>query len=510
MKINIIGGGVSGLTAGIYLQMNGFETHIFEKHSIPGGLCTSWEKGDYTFDSCAHWILGSDTGSSFYKIWSEILDMKKIEFHNHDIRVEVGTKEHANKYGEKNFKLYTNLTALENYMIDLAPEDAKEIKKFIKPMRIMQKFDLPPIMDELPFFQSLLRSIKMAKYLEFLYWFLKIKNFTNYTYAKKFKNSFLRESFELLYDGEEVNMMVLTMPLSVFDKKSAGYPIGGSMAFAKKIEETYVKLGGTMHYKTPVKKIITEDGIAKGLLVRNDLKHFSDLTLSAADWNFTAFDALDGKFVDQHMQDSRDLKNMEVFYSVMQFSFGIGKDLSEWPHFFRTPMEEPLISPDGSSYPRFEVHIYNYDNTLAPKGKTSVTVSYYTTNRDFWIDARKNDRPKYRQAKEEFTKKIIDLLDKTLGGIKDSIEVIDIATPATFQRYTGNWKGSTQGWLPGKNLLAKSPVGFKFPGLKNFYYSSHWNQPGGGLPIAIKTGRDVAKLICKEHNVIFKVLPQTK
>ena len=171
---------------------------------------------------------------------------------------------------------------------------------------------------------------------------------------------------------------------------------------------------------------------------------------------------------------------------------------------------EPLISPDGSSYPRFEVHIYNYDNTLAPKGKTSVTVSYYTTNREFWIDARKNDRPKYRQAKEEFTKKIIDLLDKTLGGVKDSIEVIDIATPATFQRYTGNWKGSTQGWLPGKNLLAKSPVGFKFPGLKNFYYSSHWNQPGGGLPIAIKTGRDVAKLICKEYNVKFTVSPQTK
>ena len=45
--------------------------------------------------------------------------------------------------------------------------------------------------------------------------------------------------FEMLYDGEEVNMMVLTMPLSVFDKKSAGYPIGGSLEFAKKIEETY-------------------------------------------------------------------------------------------------------------------------------------------------------------------------------------------------------------------------------------------------------------------------------
>ena len=74
-------------------------------------------------------------------------------------------------------------------------------------------------------------------------------------------------------------------------------------------------------------------------------------------------------------------------------------------------------------------------------------------------------------------------------------------------RYTNNWKGSTQGWLPGKNLLAASPVDFTLPGLKNFYYSSHWNQPGGGLPIAIKTGRDIAKHICKINKKAFVTIP---
>lgn len=504
MKINIIGAGVSGLTAGCYLQMNGFQTEIFEKHSIPGGLCTSWKKGEYTFDGCAHWILGSDKGSSFYKLWSEVLNMKKMRFHNHDVRVEVGLKNNVNKYGEKTFKLYTNLDKLQAYLIDLAPEDTKTIHEFIKPMRIMQKFDLPPIMDDLPFLKSMIRGIKMMRYMEFLYWFLKIKNETNFTFAKKFKNAFLKESFELLYDQEEVNLLILQMPLSVFDQKSAGYPIGGSLAFAKKIEETYLSLGGKMHYNTPVKKIITENGVATSILVRNNIIHYSDITLSAADWHYTVFDALDGKFVDQKMRDLKDLKKLEVFFSVIQFSFGINKDLSDFPHFSRVPLDEDLVSPDGTVYNRLEVHVYNYDPTFAPKGKTSVVVSFYTTKREFWIDARKSDRPKYRAAKTEFTNKIIELLEKRIGGIKDKIEVMDMATPATFQRYTNNWKGSTQGWLPGKNLLAPSPVGFKLPGLKNFYYSSHWNQPGGGLPIAIKTGRDVAKAICKENKVKFK------
>ncbi len=503
MKINIIGAGISGLTAGIYLQRSGFDTEIFEKHSIPGGLCTSWKKGEYIFDSCAHWILGSDKGSSFYKIWNELLDMENIEFYNHDIRVEVGVKDNINKYGSKIFKLYTNLTRLEKYMIDLAPEDTRAIRQFIKPMRIMQKFDLPPIMDDIRFFPSVLRGIKMMRYLEFVYWFMKLKNKTNYTYAKRFKNAFLRESFELLYDGDEVNMMVLTLPLSVFDKKSAGYPIGGSMAYAKKIEETYTAAGGNVHYNTPVKKILTEDGVATGLLVRNQVTHLSDITVSAADWNFTVFNALDGQFVNKEMMDLRNLKLNEVFFSVMQFSFGIDKDLSEYPHFFRFPLDNELVSPDGTVYNRFEIHIYNYDPTVAPKGKTSVTVSFYTKKADFWIDIRKNNRPGYRAAKDELTQQIIGILDQKLGGIKDLIEEIDVATPATFLRYTNNWKGSTQGWLNGKNILEKSPVGFHLPGLKNFYYSSHWNQPGGGLPIAIKTGRDVAKEICKAHKVKF-------
>lgn len=506
MKINIIGAGVSGLTAGCYLQMNGFETEIFEKHSIPGGLCTSWKKGDYTFDGCIHWILGSDKGSSFYKMWTEILDMKKINFHNHDIRLQVDLKNNVNKYGQNTFHLYTDINQLQKYLLDLSPEDEKPIKKIIKSMRIMQKFDLPPVMDDLPLFQSMIRGIKMMRYLEFLYWFLRLKNETNFTFAKQLKNPFLKESFEMLYDGNEVSMFVLTMPLSSFDQKSAGYPIGGSLNFAKKIEESYLKLGGKIHYNTPVKKINTENGIAKSLLVRNNKIHEADIILSATDWHYTAFEALDGKFVDDKMLKLKDLKDLEVFYSVIQFSFGINADLSHVPHFSRFPLENALLSPDGTSYERMEVHVYNYDPTFAPEGKTSVVVSYYTKNADYWIELRKNDRAAYREKKKEFSDKVIDLLDKRLGGIKDKLEVTDMATPATFHRYTNNWKGSTQGWLPSSNMLAPSPVKYTFPGLKNFYFSSHWNQPGGGLPIAIKTGRDVAKIICKKNKKTFRTL----
>lgn len=64
-KILIIGGGVAGLTAGIYAQLNGYQATILEMHDKPGGQLIAWERQDYRFDYCLHWLVGSDHGRLF-------------------------------------------------------------------------------------------------------------------------------------------------------------------------------------------------------------------------------------------------------------------------------------------------------------------------------------------------------------------------------------------------------------------------------------------------------------
>ncbi len=506
IKINIIGAGISGLCSGCYLQMNGFETQIFEKHSIPGGLCTSWDKGEFTIDGCAHWILGSDKGSGFYYMWSELLDLESIPFHHHEIRIHVEVKNSADKYGNKIFKVYNDLNKLREYMHDLSPEDAGVTNAFINDIRELQKYELPPVMNKLPLIPSIIRSIRMTKYLKFLVTLNRQRKVSNYDLAKKFKNPFLRESFELLYDGQEVKMLVFNFPQAVFDKKSAGYPIGGSLKWAERLAERYEKLGGKINYNTPVKKIITENGKASGLLVRNDVTHNCDAVLSTADWYKTVFDYLDGKYINDKIIRLKDEKVIDVYYSILLASFGLKKDYKEYPHFYRFPTEVRLQSPCGTSWDRLEVHFYSYDTTMAPKGKTVMACSFYTTNGNYWINLRKNERVKYREEKKKFTDTLIDLLELKFPGIKEDVEVVDFATPATVLRYTNNWQGSAQGWLPGENIIAPSPVKFKLPNLQNFFYASHWGRPGGGIPVAIQQGRDVAKLITKTYKKEFTIV----
>jgi phytoene dehydrogenase-like protein len=81
-SIIIIGSGVAGLSAGSYGQMNGFRTQIFEMHDRAGGLCTSWKRKGYDIDGCVHGLLGSSPANPFYRMWSELLDMSRVEFHN--------------------------------------------------------------------------------------------------------------------------------------------------------------------------------------------------------------------------------------------------------------------------------------------------------------------------------------------------------------------------------------------------------------------------------------------
>ncbi len=63
-SILIIGGGMAGLATGCYAQMNGYETHILEMAQKPGGVCTSWRRGEYTFDGCLEWLVGTRPGST--------------------------------------------------------------------------------------------------------------------------------------------------------------------------------------------------------------------------------------------------------------------------------------------------------------------------------------------------------------------------------------------------------------------------------------------------------------
>ena len=71
-KIIIIGGGIAGLTAGIYGLKANYDVEIYEKNHIVGGECTGWDRQGYYIDNCLHWMMGTNRGTDLYNIWKTV------------------------------------------------------------------------------------------------------------------------------------------------------------------------------------------------------------------------------------------------------------------------------------------------------------------------------------------------------------------------------------------------------------------------------------------------------
>ena len=150
------------------------------------------------------------------------------------------------------------------------------------------------------------------------------------------------------------------------------------------------------------------------------------------------------------------------------------------------------------------IHVYNHDSTMSPAHKTAMTIML-GSDYSYWKNLAEN-RKDYLQKKDEIVSTVIRLLETRFPGISGLVEVTDVATPLTFERYTGNWKGTFEGWLitPENSHVLMKPMLQTIPDLKNFYMCGQWVEPGGGLPTAIMSAKRLLKKICREDHTKFK------
>jgi phytoene dehydrogenase-like protein len=484
-KIVIIGGGVAGLSAGIYAKLNGFDAEIIEMHSVTGGQCTAWDRKGYRFDYCLHWLVGTRKGP-FNDIWKETNVLNDdIEIVDHEIHTKMFTDD------GREFILYTDLSRWEEYLCKIAPEDNRKIKKMCNDMRksaFLKPYSDPPGLRKKSHIVASVLSMMPVMILFFKYGRKTCREyFRKLGFTSEDLNYFLNNAF----GTRDFSALAFIMMFAWFNQKNAGYLIGGSLPMAQRMTDRYLALGGKLTTRSKVKKITVENNMATGVILDDNTLIKADYVISAADGHSTIFDMLEGKFVDRKISNAYD--NWELFTPLVQVSFGINKTIKS-----DTPSENWMIRDQmiGSTKTRNGYSFMNYcfDPTMAPEGK-SVIVLRFESPWHLWKDIDEDD---YRKEKEQIEKDARSIMEKRYPGIKNNIEVCDVATPLTDVKYTGVWKGSYEGFLPSsKNMMNNlNPM---LPGLKKFYMAGQWLFPGGGLPPAGQSGKWAIQYICKEE-----------
>ena len=499
-RVAIIGAGIAGLCTGIYAQMNGYAAHIYEMHTLPGGLCTAWERKGYTIDGCIDWFTGSRPGSSLYRLWHEIGLVQQLDLIDLD---EVTRVEFPDA---PTIVFYTDLDRLRKHLVEISPEDAATIDEFLGDAKRIAGIDLP---SDLPPRQlmgpgAMLRMLPLApRLMRYMKPLRKWNAMTIAQFVERFRNPRLREAFSQVW-MPEMSAFVLLATLAWFHSRQAGYPLGGSLPIAKLTEKRFLDLGGSIEYRARVAEILVENDRAWGVRLADGREERFDWVVSAADGHATIFDMLKGRYVDDLVRGW--FESYVPFPPLVFVGLGVNRTFRDEPR-LATGASLGLTEPiriGNKEVSRLNYHLRNYDPHLAPADKTAVTC-IVPADYDCWKDLAQ-DRERYEAEKKAIGEAVVGVLDRRFPGLAGLVEMVDVATPMTFERYTGNWKASFEGWLPTPANLT-TEMRKTLPGLEGFYMAGQWVAPGGGLPSGLMTGRQVVQLICHKDKRRFRTAP---
>ena len=475
--------------------MNGYQSEIFELHDVPGGLCTAWERKGYVFDGCIHYLFGSGENQPFNQVWKELGVLQNRTFIDHEVFMHI-----VDPDGQR-LIAYCDPDRLEAHLKEISPQDAKLIEDFTAGVRKFKDFDMAAMQSRPRHLFSAENWAELGKKMTpFLGSLMKWGRLSAEEFAQQFKHPFLQRAIPQIFGWTDIPVMVGMSLLAYMDNKNAGFPRGASLAFARDLEQRYLDLGGVIHYKSQVEKILVEEEKAVGVRLYNDQIHTADRVISACDGRGTIFNLLDGAFTDRKIEQLYD--GQLPMHTQVQISLGIARDFSNEPHWVTYLLDEPLLIA-GEERHEIGIKHYCFDPSLSPSGK-SVIICMLRSNYGYWH--RIYGRRIYDTEQDQVSDIVIDFLEKLYPGIRKDVEVIDEATPLSYERYTGSWKGATTGWLLTKETMMMMVQGMDktLPGLSNFYLAGQWVEPGGSVPIVAMSGRNAIQTICHEDRRLFK------
>lgn len=489
-KIIIIGGGIGGLSAGIYALKAGYEAAIYEKNHVAGGECMGWNRKGCHIDNCIHWLTGTNENTSLWQVWNTMGAIDK------DTPYADTNKFYSSRLNGQEATLWKDLDRTERELIALSPEDEEEIKKFIQHVRYAEScvipaekpMDMMGISDYINMGKSMANMPKVMKE----YGKIDLDGL-----AERFKSPLLQK---LMTDYLPANYTAYSFLVSygTMTSGNGNIPLGGSLAMTNRIIEKFKSMGGELHTNAPVKTIIIENGSAKGIELDNGEKIKGDEVISAIDPYFLFGKMLAPTYTPKEWAAAYASTTNYPTTSGFQTAYVTNADINiEDTVFFDC---DPIQIGDRT-FTRIYVKNYGYDKSFAPDGKTVIQTNIPQTDEDYayWKSLSKEE---YKQKKQQLADAVGLAVFKAFPKLGHDFELLDCWTPMTYERYCNAYHGAYMAFVTVPTAPQHKPKA-TLKNLKNFYLAGQWIMSPGGLPIAAISGKFAIQRILKaEHKSI--------
>ncbi len=491
MRVVIIGGGVGGLSAGIFAQQNGFESIVLEKHHTAGGQCTGWDRKGYHIDGCIHWLTGTKEGSELRALWEEVGALDGVEI------VHPESFLCFEDSGEQAF-IYRDLDKLQASWTELSPQDGERIQEFCDDVRLLQSFSFPvekprDLMSIPEKIRTLLSMKDAGAILK------KYGKMTLTQFAERFSHPAIRRGLADMAP-DNFNAAMIFFAIAAFTTDEASIPKGGSKALALRMAERYTELGGVLETSCEVQELVIDGKDVRQVRCVDGRSYEADYLIAACDAHFVYHTLLKGRYPDPAFE--KRFTNPEDYPLASEILVALGfegtvdsiGEALPWSLNYAT---DP-IALNGTEVRRLTMKHFSHEPGFAPEGQTLLIydISQFFEDYEAW-DKLAQDPEAYAQEKARIGQAVLTATEKRFPAMLGKLTVLDVVTPKTYERYCNAYRGAFMAFFPTVRGKMMEHTG-RIRGLNNMVLSGQWVQPPGGLPTALLSGRAAIMRLCKK------------
>lgn len=492
----VIGAGLGGLSCAGVLAKNGRKVLVLEKHKKVGGYAHQFTRkggrdSKYHFDIALHVTGSLNEGGSSRRILEEIGAWGRLEVKRLDEMFRAS-------FPDFEIAVPADKELFRKKLVEQFPDDERGINslfetadKFADEAADLQKAAVPGGPPPADFAQ---KYPTLSKYLV-----ASLHQFVSDHLANEKVSAVFCQLWPYigLPPKRASAFLYMQMWLSFF-KGGAFYIQGGGYALSRALADCVEERGGKVLTKSGVARIVLEDGRCVGVETEKGDSFRAPVIVSNAPAPVTFGKLIDASAVDPIYMEQ--VRSSELSVSIIQAYIGVKgapEEIGFKDHeYFVSPgydYEEPfdrMLEGDYSAAAFVMANNTSVNPGDTPPGRSILEIAVLGDGK-LWCGLEKDE---YKKKKAEVTELLIDRFSEIIPDIRERIEVIEVGTPHTMQRYTGNPYGAVYGY-------ASTPTGHSVfrPGpdtpVRGLYLASAWTFPGPGFGGTLAGGANTARII---------------